>query len=214
MPEQDDLFGTRAEPDLPPGLRFADGIINAAEECALVERLAGLPLEPFRFQGWLGKRHTASFGWHYDFDDARFAQTTPLPDFLGELRHRAAAFAGVDAGALGHALVTRYDPGAGIGWHRDRPVFDHVVGVSLESPATLRLRRRKHGGGFDRAALPLAPRSVYALDGEARYEWEHSIAPGEVRRWSVTFRTLAAKARGEPSAGAVWAASGGPPNSS
>ncbi|HZF42071.1 MAG TPA: alpha-ketoglutarate-dependent dioxygenase AlkB [Sphingomonadaceae bacterium] len=195
MPEQDDLFGTQAEPALPTGLRFADGIIDAAEERALVERLATLTLEPFRFQGWLGKRHTASFGWHYDFDDARFAQTTPLPDFLGELRRRAAAFAGVDAGALVHALVTRYDPGAGIGWHRDRPVFDHVVGVSLQSPATLRLRRRKAaaaGGGFDRAALPLPPRSVYALDGEARYEWEHSIAPGEVRRWSVTFRTLAA----------------------
>ena len=85
--------------------------------------------------------------------------------------------------------MIRYDPGAGIGWHRDRPVFEHVIGISLGQPASLRLRRRK-ARGFDRASIDLAPRSIYHLSGEARHEWEHGIAEMTVTRWSITFRSL------------------------
>ena len=92
------------------------------------------------------------------------------------------------------ALIIRYDPGAGIGWHRDRPVFEHVVGVSLRVPATLRFRRRTPSG-FNRMAVPVAPRSIYHLSGEARHAWEHSIAELEVQRWSITFRSLSGKMR-------------------
>jgi DNA oxidative demethylase len=87
------------------------------------------------------------------------------------------------------ALLIRYDPGAGIGWHHDRLVFEHVIGVSLGAPATMRFRRRR-SGGFDRASASLAPRSIYHMTGEARHEWEHSIAEMEVTRWSITFRSL------------------------
>ena len=90
---------------------------------------------------------------------------------------------------LAQALLIRYDPGAGIGWHRDRPVFDKVVGISLNTPARLRFRRRTPTG-FDRLGLDVAPRSAYLLSGEARHDWEHSIAPGEQLRFSITFRTL------------------------
>jgi len=173
----------------PTGLAYAPDIITAAEEQALLAALAGISVAPFRFQGWLGKRLTASFGWRYDFDTARFDPTEPIPDFLLPLRERAAGFAGLAPEDLVQSLLVRYDPGAGIGWHRDRPVFEHVVGISLEAPATLRLRRRREGG-FERDSLPLAPRSIYHLSGEARHAWEHSIAPMAVRRWSVTFRSL------------------------
>ena len=91
-------------------------------------------------------------------------------------------------------LLTRYDPGAGIGWHRDRPVFEHVIGISLGAPAVLRFRRRD-GARFDRASLPLPPRSIYHLSGPARHEWEHSIVPIDAPRWSVTFRSLSDKGR-------------------
>ena len=190
---QTDLFDMPAPAALPPKLLHADDILSPDEEAGLIARISDVALAPFRFQGWLGKRQTASFGWAYDFDNASFAAADPIPDFLLPLRERAAGFAGVPAGDLVQALVVRYDPGAGIGWHRDRPVFEHVVGISLAAPATLRLRRRKaagSGSGFDRAARP---RSIYALSGEARHEWEHSIAPMDVRRWSVTFRTLSAR---------------------
>jgi alkylated DNA repair dioxygenase AlkB len=91
-------------------------------------------------------------------------------------------------------LLNGYDPGAGIGWHRDRTVFEHVVGVSLGAAATMRFRRRKPGG-FDRATAELAPRSIYHLAGEARHKWDHSIAPMPATRWSITFRTLSQKGR-------------------
>ena len=50
--------------------------------------------------------------------------------------------------------------------------------------------RRRTDTGFDRRNLALAPRSIYHLTGDARTVWEHGIAPLDVPRWSVTFRTL------------------------
>ena len=190
MTAQPDLFA----PSLPAGLAYADALIDAGEEAALLDALAAVEVTPFRFQGWTGKRLTTSFGWRYDFDDASFAATTPMPGWLLPLRARAAEFGRLDPEALMQALVTRYDPGAGIGWHRDRPVFEEVVGISLGAPAVLRLRRRTEGG-FERRTLPLAPRSAYHLSGEARHEWEHSIAPIDATRWSITFRSLSDKGR-------------------
>ena len=171
------------------GLEYRDDFITTEEEAALLERLGALELAPFRFHGWLGNRRTQSFGWRYDFDDASFRPADPLPDWLLPLREKAAAFASVAPDEFVHVLLARYDPGAGIGWHRDRPVFDKVVGVSLGSAARLRFRRRTPGG-FQRASLSVEPRSAYLLTGEVRHDWEHSIAPGERLRFSITFRTL------------------------
>jgi alkylated DNA repair dioxygenase AlkB len=109
-------------------------------------------------------------------------------------RAKAASFAGVKPDEFAHVLLVRYDPGAGIGWHRDRPQFEIVVGISLGSPATLRFRRRRPGG-FDRTQMEVEPRSAYRLSGEARHQWEHSIAPGDTLRFSITFRTLSDKGR-------------------
>jgi alkylated DNA repair dioxygenase AlkB len=153
-----------------------------------------LDLAPFRFHGWLGNRRTQSLGWRYDFDDASFAPTDRIPDWLLALRAKAGELADVVADEFVQALVARYDPGAGIGWHRDRDVFEKVVGVSLNSPATLRFRRRTPTG-FQRTSLEVAPRSAYLLSGEARHDWEHSIAPGDNLRFSITFRTLSGKGR-------------------
>jgi DNA oxidative demethylase len=176
------------------GLAQAEAIVTPREEQALVGSIDSVELAPFRFQGWVGKRVTASYGWRYDYDAARFAPTDPLPDWLLPLREKAATFAGLTPDDLVQALLIRYDPGAGIGWHRDRPVFEHVIGVSLGAPAAMRFRRR-NPGGFDRASALLAPRSIYHLSGEVRHEWEHSIAEVNARRWSITFRSLSARSR-------------------
>jgi alkylated DNA repair dioxygenase AlkB len=185
-----DLF---AEP-LIAGLDYRDEFISRDEERALIDRLEQMDLAPFRFHGCTGNRKTHSFGWRYDFDDASFRPTEPIPDWLEPLRDKAAALAGAAPEDVAHALVARYDPGAGIGWHRDRPQFNRVVGVSLGSPATLRFRQRT-SGSFRRAGLLVEPRSAYLLSAEARSEWEHSIAPGETLRFSITFRTLSEKGR-------------------
>ena len=176
------------------GLDYRDAIISESEERALIRRLEAEELTPFRFQGWLGNRKTRSFGWRYDFDDASFTRTKPIPDWLEPLQRHAADFAGVDAQDFAHVLLARYDPGAGIGWHKDRDVFEQVVGVSLGTPATLRFRQRM-SDGFRRASLELAPRSAYLLSRESRWAWEHRITPGETLRFSVTFRTLSDKGR-------------------
>jgi len=176
------------------GLRYAEAAIGVAEEQALLDRLMPLDLAPFRFHGWLGNRRTQSFGWRYDFDDASFTPAEPIPDWLEPMRARAASFAGRKPEDFVHVLLARYDPGAGIGWHRDRDVFEEVVGISLATPATLRFRQRLPAG-FRRASLEVQPRSAYLLSGEARHEWEHSIAPGDQLRFSITFRALSDKGR-------------------
>lgn len=180
-----DLF----DAPLVPGLATQAEFVSAEEGALLIAKIDGEGLSPFRFQQWTGKRLTRSFGWSYDFETGRFAPTDPLPDWLEPVKARAAAFAGFAPDQLVQALLIRYDPGAGIGWHKDRPVFEHVVGISLGNAATLRLRQRA-AGGFARVKAELAPRSIYHLSGEVRHQWEHSIAPMEVPRWSITFRSL------------------------
>ena len=178
-----------APPAGPEGLVYRPALIGPAEERALVARIAGLPLKPFEFHGYLGKRRVTYFGWRYDHNGAGLGPAAAIPDWLLPLREAVAGFAGLAPERLVQALVTEYEPGAGIGWHRDRPQFGEVIGVSLLAPCLFRLRRRRDGG-FERAAFVAEPRSAYLLQGAARTEWEHSIPAVEVLRYSVTFRTL------------------------
>ncbi len=176
------------------GLAYREDAITRADEEKLIDHLNSIDLSPFRFHGWLGNRKTKSFGWRYDFEDSSFSPTDAIPSWLEPLRETAAAFAGLEPEDFVAVLLARYDKGAGIGWHRDRDIFEEVVGISLASSAILRFRRRRPGG-FDRASLELAPRSAYLLSGPARWEFEHSIAPGDELRFSITFRRLSEKGR-------------------
>jgi alkylated DNA repair dioxygenase AlkB len=192
---QIELFDIEQQPPpVPAGFTHATDVIDEAQEDVLIHAIEALPFAPFRFQGWEGKRLTYSFGWSYDFETAQVAAAPPMPDWLLPLRASAADFMGLAVDDLVQALLIRYDPGAGIGWHRDRPIFEHVVGISLGAPATLRLRLREDGG-FRRHGAALPRRSIYGLTQEARHIWEHSIAPMEETRWSITFRSLSDKGR-------------------
>jgi alkylated DNA repair protein (DNA oxidative demethylase) len=174
---------------LPQGLRYQRELLSVDEERALAAHFATLPFREFEFQGFLGKRRTVSFGYHYAFDGSGLRDAAPIPDFLLPVRRLAAQFAGLEEDSLQHVLLVEYAPGAGIGWHRDRPVFGDVIGISMLAEARLRFRR-KQGGKWEREALIAAPRSAYLLRGPSRTEWEHSIAPMERLRYSITFRTL------------------------
>jgi alkylated DNA repair dioxygenase AlkB len=177
---------------LPAGFRYQSELISIDEERNLASHISTLGFKEFEFQGFTGKRRVVSFGWRYDFNDRNLRQAQDIPPFLLPLRDKAAAFAGIASDAFAHVLITEYSQGAAIGWHRDKAVFDEVVGVSLLSPCRFRFRR-KLGVKWQRAQFILQPRSVYLLSGSARTEWEHSIPPMDQLRYSITFRNFIAK---------------------
>jgi len=180
---------------MPDGLRYQADFLSADEEKGLIEAFATLPLVPFQFGAFEGKRRVASFGVRYDFSDQRLHEAGAFPAFVTPFAKRAESFGGLVAGSIRHVLFTEYAIDAGIGWHRDKAAFDVVLGISLGSVCPFRFRR-KAGTGWTRYTLDAEPRSIYLMDGEARSIWEHSIAPVVQPRWSITFRTMAPQATG------------------
>jgi alkylated DNA repair dioxygenase AlkB len=181
-----DLYG---QAQTPPGFRYAADVFSVTDEHAFVREFESLPFKPFEFHGYLGKRRIVSYGRRYDYGVRALRDVEAIPACLQPLKEIASRFSGIPATAFAQALVTEYPPGAGIGWHRDKPMFEDVVGVSFLAPCVLRLRR-KAGTGWERRSVQIEPRSAYLLRGPVRDEWEHSIAPPNVLRYSVTFRTL------------------------
>lgn len=190
MTIQGDLFA-----DAPAALGALQGftlwpdVVSAAEEAELAAAIDAAPLKSFQFGQWEGKRLTTYYGHGYDFGRGRMTEAPPLPEWLRVLAERIAVLTGEAPGAYVQALLIRYDPGAGIGWHRDRPQFGTVAALSLSNSVRLRLRRRTDAG-FERRTVLLPSRSLYRLDGPARWEWEHSILPVEQTRRAITLRTL------------------------
>jgi alkylated DNA repair dioxygenase AlkB len=182
----------------PEGLRYLREVINAKEEQELVQQVSALPFREFEFHGFLGKRRIVSFGWKYDYSGGGLQKADDIPEFLFELRARAAAFANLNGEDFQHALVTEYQPGAGIGWHRDKPQFGDVVGISLLAPCVLRFRRKLHSDAkgsrrqWERMNVSIERRSAYHLSGPARWEWYHSILRVDSLRYAITFRNVQA----------------------
>ncbi|EUB98070.1 2OG-Fe(II) oxygenase [Rhizobium sp. CF080] len=186
--EQHDLFGA-IEPSLPDGFRYTPDVVPDNLQQAILEKMPELPLKAFDFHGFEGKRRTVSFGWKYDFETERVRKGEDIPPFLLPVREIAGGFAGIEPDLLEQALVTEYGPGAPIGWHRDKFVFGRLVGISLLSPCTFRMRRRQ-GDKWQRSSIILEPGSAYVMAGEARTLWEHSIPPVDQLRYSITFREM------------------------
>src|SRR5262249_19149145 len=82
-----------------------------------------------------------SYGGRYDFTAQRLRDAEPIPAFLEPLRRRIATWAGRPPESFSHALIAEYTEGTRLGWHRDVPQFELVVGVSLLGPCRLRFRR-------------------------------------------------------------------------
>jgi alkylated DNA repair dioxygenase AlkB len=189
-PRQPNLFAERGE--LPAGFRYADEFVSAADEAALLAAIERLPFANARYKEWTANRRVVSYGGRYDFSSNELLPEIPIPPFLFDLRAAAAGFAGMRAADLTHALVAEYRAATQLGWHRDVPQFERVVGISLLGPARMRLRRYPHvaGRGHRSLAVDLTPRSIYSLTGEARWGWQHAISPTPGLRYSITFRSL------------------------
>jgi alkylated DNA repair dioxygenase AlkB len=175
--------------DAPAGFLYRPDVLTAAEENELVARIQALDFAAIQMRGQTARRRSVHFGWIYGYESWRIEPGPPIPDFLLPLRAQTAELAGVEPDALVEVLVNEYAPGAGIGWHRDAPQFGSVIGVSLLSACRMRFQRRLGDARLTRVAT-LAPRSAYVFDGEARWQWQHSIPPMKGLRYSVTFRTL------------------------
>jgi alkylated DNA repair dioxygenase AlkB len=173
---------------LPDGFLYQPDFLTKAEEASLLRTFQSLPFEVFDFHGYKARRRIVEYGWEYDFGSRQASATQPIPDFLIPVRERAATFAGIGPEKLVEAVVTEYPSGAPIGWHRDVPQFETVLGVSLASSCQMRFK--PYRGEGKRVSAILEPRSLYLLRGPARWNFQHSIPAVEQLRYSITFRSL------------------------
>ena len=173
----------------PSGLRYREDFVSGAAEQDLIGHIAALPLQRFQFGAFEGNRRVAWFGYRYDYSQQRLTEAEPVPEWLAPLSRQVEAWGGLAEGSVRQVLCTEYELGVGIGWHRDKPHFDKIFGLSLGATCKFRFRRR-NGTSWERYTLEAGPRSLYMMDGEARTVWEHSIPPVEARRYSITFRTM------------------------
>jgi alkylated DNA repair dioxygenase AlkB len=172
----------------PEGLQYAGEFVSSATERELIGRIAALPLQPFQFGRYEGKRRVAWFGFGYDYALRRLQGADPIPAWLGPIIRQVEAFGGSET-RIGQVLCTEYDVGVGIGWHRDKHHFDRIFGLSLGSACKFRFRRPA-GEKWKRFTLNAEPRSLYLMSGASRHFWEHSIPAVEAPRYSITFRTM------------------------
>jgi len=178
-------------PHLPTGMVYELDFISVEEEAVLLAEISTLPLHEAKYKDYTAKRRIMSYGASYDFSSNELVPAGPIPAFLLPLRERVAQWTGVPSSRFTHALIAEYRTGTQLGWHRDVPEFEMIVGISLGGPCRMRLRRYppKKGTSAEPLALQLEPRSAYSMRGEARWGWQHSIPPTKTTRYSITFRT-------------------------
>jgi alkylated DNA repair dioxygenase AlkB len=194
--EQRDLFS--AAPALPEGFIYELEFVSPAEEAQLIGWIRELPLTEAKYREFTARRRTLSYGGKYDFSANKLEKAPDIPSFLYPLREKIAGWVGIEPERFVHALVTEYAPGTPLGWHRDVPDFEVIVGVSLGGRARMRLRPYRPGEKQNRKdviALELEPRSVYVMRGVARWGWQHAISETKELRYSITFRTSAERKR-------------------
>jgi alkylated DNA repair dioxygenase AlkB len=194
---QGDLFAGEASAALvlPEGMRFEHDFLSEPEEAALVAIIERLPLANMKYQQFTALRRVMSYGGQYDFSAQRLNTAEPLPDWLDPLRRRAGTWAGIPPEHFTQALVAEYQPGTPLGWHRDVPDFEDIVGISLLGEAVMRFRPYPPVAPkkADVLRITVPPRSVYLLRGPARWSWQHGVAPTKQLRYSITLRTARAR---------------------
>jgi alkylated DNA repair dioxygenase AlkB len=180
------------EPSLPEGFRYWPHFITEAEEQQLCKAIEDTPLHNMLFQGYEAKRKVASFGQDWSFEKRTLTKGADIPAVFRPLIQKVADHLMLRSNDFAELLLTEYPTGSVINWHRDAPPFDLIAGLSLRTDAVFRLRpyeKEKQGRGSI-ISLPVKRRSLYAMQGPARTDWQHSIAPVKALRYSITLRTL------------------------
>jgi alkylated DNA repair dioxygenase AlkB len=174
------------------GWSYAGEFLTVAGEADLLQWIRVLPLQAAQYKEWHARRRVVSFGGRYDYARQQLHAAAPIPAELHPLRRQVADWAGIAEDSLQHAMISEYQPGTPLGWHRDVPQFEQVIGVSLLGHARLRFRPYPPAARQRTLfAIDLAPRSAYIMRGAARWNWQHAVSPTLELRYSITFRTLA-----------------------
>jgi alkylated DNA repair protein (DNA oxidative demethylase) len=177
----------------PKGFHYFEEAISEKEEAELLCFIQKLDFQPYVMRGQPSRRGIARFGVDYGPIGGNHHKVQPLSPELIWLRERATKTAGLSGKDFVASVVTQYSPGATIGWHSDMTMFGPVVfGISLEGSCIFKLRPK-----IDRdkvLSMRLEPRSLYVMEGDVRSEWEHSIPPVKMLRYSITFRTVSTSA--------------------
>lgn len=175
----------------PPGFAYLADFLSRDEEASLLGELASLDWDGagvFRRRGQVVRRRELDFLQAYARNARTLAAGRPLPAALASLRARIATRLAMEEAAFGQVIAALYRPGAGIDWHTDAAVFGApICGVSLGGLCSLQLRASRVGPIW---SLAVDPRSLYVLEGAARWEWQHRIPPLKETRFSVTLRAL------------------------
>lgn len=205
-------------PPLPQGFIYQPEFITEAEERSILREIGRLELQQAVWNGYMARRRIASFAlngnapFRYRADpnkgsatvtdnplqkddgtvESKPVETLTAPGWLSELSARIAHFLGYVPEQICHALLTEYPQGAPIGWHRDSPPHASIIGLSLGSDCTFRLRPHfeQQRSRASVISFQAEARSLYEMAGASRSRWQHSIAPVRERRWSITLRTM------------------------
>ena len=106
--------------------------------------------------------------------------TQALPEFLESLKKRAAEWAALAPADLVEAVISEYTEGSPIGWHRDVPKFETIVGISLNSSCRMRFKPYKGEGRIvsvnARASIRLSATRSGKVELSTQYSRRSSVA--------------------------------------
>ncbi len=175
---------------LPNGLVYKPDFLTRDEEEILLAYIGNLPLFHAPYREYTANRRIMNFGWSFDFRKNRLVPGPELPTFLKPVQYKIAKWLGIEKRRVAEALITEYSKGTQLGWHVDNESFETIVGISLGSWSRIRFRPLRSRNKNDIITLELEPRSAYIMQGQVRWEWQHSVMPVPDLRYSITFRTL------------------------
>ena len=178
------------------GLTYLPDYIDRDEEQDLIHTIDAQP--------WITelKRRVQHYGYRYDYRARSITAASslgPLPAWLASYGERLQQD-GLFPRLADQIIINEYQPGQGIAPHIDCiPCFtEPIASLSLGSPCIMEFIQ---GQTREKIDVRLELRSLVLLSGDARYRWQHAIAPRKTdrqegrliareRRLSLTFRNV------------------------